>query len=204
MTTGALPFCLLRLLSRVPHGAAPCRRRVMPASPSAWAFQPLLAFLPGTAGPWCGGPREPQGWRPQHRGETWWGAWRAQSVERLTLDFGSGHNLMVPGIEPRTGLCADSMEPAWDSLCLALSLSRSFSLSPSAPPQLLCVHALSQNKLKNKPKKRRHSALHPLLPAERTDVAKVAVTWCSEDVSCARRPRGNDRADARDDSYRGP
>ena len=44
----------------------------------------------------------------------------AQSVKRLTLDFGSGHDLMVRGIEPRVGLCADSVEPAWDFLSLSL------------------------------------------------------------------------------------
>ena len=38
--------------------------------------------------------------------------WVAQSVERLTLDFGSGHDLTVREFEPRFGLCADSAEPA--------------------------------------------------------------------------------------------
>ena len=27
----------------------------------------------------------------------------AQSIERLTLDFGSGHDLVVPGMEPTSG-----------------------------------------------------------------------------------------------------
>ena len=36
----------------------------------------------------------------------------AQSVERPTLGFGSGHDLTVRGFKPRVGLCADSMEPA--------------------------------------------------------------------------------------------
>ena len=45
----------------------------------------------------------------------------AQSVEHPTLDFGSGHDLMVHGTESPVGLCADSMEPAWDSLSLLLS-----------------------------------------------------------------------------------
>ena len=49
----------------------------------------------------------------------------AHLVKRLTLDLGSGHDLMVCGIKPCNGLCADSMEPASDSL----SLSASFSLS---------------------------------------------------------------------------
>ena len=55
------------------------------------------------------------------------GAWVAQSVEHLSLDFGSGHDLTVCDIEPHVGLCADSAEPAWDSLSasppLALALS---------------------------------------------------------------------------------
>ena len=40
------------------------------------------------------------------------GAWVAQSVKWLTLDFSSGHDLTVPEIEPHIGLCADSIEPA--------------------------------------------------------------------------------------------
>ena len=57
----------------------------------------------------------------------------AQSVKPLTLDFVSGHDLTVRGIEPHVGLCSDRVEPAWDLLPL--------SLPPSA-------HALSrcQNK----------------------------------------------------------
>ena len=53
----------------------------------------------------------------------------AQSVKRLTLDFGSGRDLTVRGIEPHVGLCTDSTEPSWDSLSLSLSLSFSLSLS---------------------------------------------------------------------------
>ena len=44
------------------------------------------------------------------------GAWVAQSVKRLTLGFGSGYDLVVCGFEPHIGLCADSVEPVWDSL----------------------------------------------------------------------------------------
>ena len=40
----------------------------------------------------------------------------AQSVKRLTLDFGSGHDLMVCEIKPCIGLSTFSAEPAWDSL----------------------------------------------------------------------------------------
>ena len=61
-----------------------------------------------------------------------WGAWVAQSVKGLTLDFGSGHHLTVGGFQLRIGLCADSVEPAWDSL--------------SALPLLALSLALSQNK----------------------------------------------------------
>ena len=43
----------------------------------------------------------------------------AQLVKRLTLDFGSGHDLMVHEREP-LGLCADSVERAWDSVSLSV------------------------------------------------------------------------------------
>ena len=56
-----------------------------------------------------------------------WGAWGAPSVKRPILDLGSGHDLEVHEIEPRVGLCSNSVEPAWDSrslpLCLPLPLS---------------------------------------------------------------------------------
>ena len=42
-------------------------------------------------------------------------------VKRLSLDLGSGHDLIVCGIGP----CADSTEPAWDSPSLSLSLELS-------------------------------------------------------------------------------
>ena len=41
------------------------------------------------------------------------------SVEHLTLDFGSGHDLGVMGLSPVLGSML-SMEPAWDSLPLSL------------------------------------------------------------------------------------
>ena len=40
------------------------------------------------------------------------GTLMVQLVKRLTLDFGSGHDLMVRGIKPRVGLCTDTEEPA--------------------------------------------------------------------------------------------
>ena len=46
-----------------------------------------------------------------------------QSIKSPTLGFGSDHDLMVRGFEPHIRLCADSVEPAWDSLSPSLSLS---------------------------------------------------------------------------------
>ena len=43
-------------------------------------------------------------------------------VKRLTLDFGSGHGLAVQEFEPLIQLCADSLEPALDSLSPFLSV----------------------------------------------------------------------------------
>ena len=55
----------------------------------------------------------------------------AQSVERLTLDFGSGHDLMVLGMEPCVGLHTDIPDPAWDSLYPSPACACSLSLSLS-------------------------------------------------------------------------
>ena len=40
--------------------------------------------------------------------KTYRGTWVSQSVEHLTLDFGSGHHLTVPETEPHVGFCMDS------------------------------------------------------------------------------------------------
>ena len=68
-------------------------------------------------------------------------------VKRLTLDFGSGHALVVLEIEPRVGLCTDSGAYLGFSLSLSLSLSP-LSLSLSLPHSHACMYAcrLSQNK----------------------------------------------------------
>ena len=71
------------------------------------------------------------------------GTWVAQLVERPTLDFHSGHDPVVPEIEPHVGLCAVSEEPAWDSPSLLLSL----------PLPHLCTHSLSLSKSILKKKK---------------------------------------------------
>ena len=66
-----------------------------------------------------------------------WGAWVAQSVECLTLDFSSGHDLMVGEFKAHIRLCTDSAEPAWDSLSPSLS----------APPLLALSLSLKIHKL---------------------------------------------------------
>ena len=55
----------------------------------------------------------------------------AQLVKHLTLYLCSDRDLMVHEIEPRIGLCADGVEPGWDSVspsvrtcALSLSLSQ--------------------------------------------------------------------------------
>ena len=50
------------------------------------------------------------------------GTWLAQLVKRWALDFSSGHDLTVHEFEPCIRLCADSVEPAWDSLSPSLAL----------------------------------------------------------------------------------
>ena len=47
----------------------------------------------------------------------------AQLVKCPSLGFGSDHGLTVCGSEPHVGLHTDSVEPAWNSLSLSLSLS---------------------------------------------------------------------------------
>ena len=53
----------------------------------------------------------------------------AQAVECLTLDLGSGHDLALHEFKHHVRLCADRVEPAWDSV------------SPSLP--LPCPHSRS-------------------------------------------------------------
>ena len=60
------------------------------------------------------------------------GTWAAQSLERLTLDFGLGHDLMVV-LEPCLRLCAGSA-----------ACSR-FSLSAPPPHAYVCTHTPSLN-----------------------------------------------------------
>ena len=53
------------------------------------------------------------------------GTWVAQLVKLPTLNLSSGHDLTFHEFNPLIWLCADSAEPAWDSLSLPLSLSPS-------------------------------------------------------------------------------
>ena len=57
------------------------------------------------------------------------GAWEAQSVERPTLDFGSGRDLMIGEFEPCIGLPVDSSETVWDFLSPSLCPSPAYALS---------------------------------------------------------------------------
>ena len=50
-------------------------------------------------------------------------------MKRLTLDVGSGHDLIVCEFKPHTGFHVDSVEPAGDSLSPSLPLPHVLSLS---------------------------------------------------------------------------
>ena len=68
------------------------------------------------------------------------GAWVAQSPKHLTLDFGSGHALMVREFKPCVGFRADNAEAAWDSLSPSLS----------APPLLMLTFSVCVCVFQNK------------------------------------------------------
>ena len=72
----------------------------------------------------------------------------AQSVKRLTLGFGSGHDLRAVRSSPTSGSALDT-EPAWDSLSLRLSQSLAHS----------CHFCLSQ-KIHLNLKKEKRGILH--------------------------------------------
>ena len=75
-----------------------------------------------------------------HDKEDRWGTWVAQSVERLTLDFGSGHG---PRIMGSAGLSSALLivELTWDFLSLPLPLS---------PTCLLTLSKIKNNNNKKK------------------------------------------------------
>ena len=64
------------------------------------------------------------------------GTWVAQSIKRQALDFGSGHDLLVPGFELHIGLCAGDVGPAQNSLSLLLSVPPALVLSLFLPLSL--------------------------------------------------------------------
>ena len=70
------------------------------------------------------------------------GAWVAQAVKHLTLDFSSGHDLTIHEFQLCIVLRADSL-----GSCLGFSVS--FSLSAAAAPLLMLVHMRTLS-LKNK------------------------------------------------------
>ena len=70
---------------------------------------------------------------------------RLVTAGHLTLDFGSGHDLMVHAIEPHIQLCTDSTEPAWDSLSPSLT----------APPQLMQACSLKKTNKQTLKKKKK-------------------------------------------------
>uniref|UniRef100_A0ABI7WC15 KRAB domain-containing protein n=1 Tax=Felis catus TaxID=9685 RepID=A0ABI7WC15_FELCA len=53
-----------------------------------------------------------------HQGAPGW----LSQLSHPTPNFGSGHDPVVYEIEPCVGLCAESVEPAWDSLSFSPSL----------------------------------------------------------------------------------
>ena len=75
--------------------------------------------------------------------ENFWVTWVAQSVTYPSPDFSSGHDLTVHGLEPRIRLCADIVDPAWDSLSPSLPapllLFVSVSLSPKRTKNLIKI-----------------------------------------------------------------
>ena len=79
-----------------------------------------------------------------------WGSWVAQLVKHPTLCFGSGHDLIVHGINPCIGL--------WMTQCGAcLGFSLSLTLSLPLPCSWAHTHAFSLNK-EIKIQKRKYTA----------------------------------------------
>ena len=70
-----------------------------------------------------------------------WGAWEAQAVKHLPLDFGSSHDLRVMRLSPASGSTL-SMKSAWDSLLP--SASHPCSLSRSQNKQIKSLEKLCQ------------------------------------------------------------
>ena len=56
-------------------------------------------------------------WAKDLNGQLLFG-WLIWLIKHLTLDFSSGHDLMVCETVPLVGLWADSVEPRWDSFSL--------------------------------------------------------------------------------------
>ena len=90
-----------------------------------------------------------------------WGTWVAQSMKRQTLDFGSGHDLMVCGFESRSG----------SALTVGSLLGV---LSPSLP--LPVSHVLS---LKNKHQKKKKRTVSNDISEQNVHIRNPDVTWAA-------------------------
>ena len=95
----------------------------------------------------------------------------AQSLEQLNLDFGSGHDLKVPGFKSTWGsvLTVQSLEPASDSVCLSPSLS--------LPLPCLCSVSLSLSKINKHKKKEYISIADTAVPREKVSFTVSLQTW---------------------------
>ena len=77
------------------------------------------------------------------------GVWVAQSVKHLTLDVGSGRDLMVHEFKPHMGLCADGRESAWDYVSPSLSAPPPLVRMPAHAYALSLSLSVKINKLTN-------------------------------------------------------
>ena len=92
----------------------------------------------------------------------------AQSVKRLALDLGLGHDPRVMGLNPELA-SLQGMEPAWDSL----------SPSPSPSACLPLILAISQERKKKERKKERKKETKK----ERKKERKKEKDWCIFGIS---------------------
>ena len=92
----------------------------------------------------------------------------AQSVKRPTLNFSLGHDVTVHEFEPCIRLCAERVEPAWDSLSL-----------PSLCPYSAC--SLSQTNKLEKNNKRQLRKLPSYRPIQILEYqSRNKLLWCEK------------------------
>ena len=68
-------------------------------------------------------------------------------LSQLSVQLGSGHDLMVREFEPHVGLCADSLEPG---ACFGLCVSFSLCPSPTCALSLYVSQNINVKKIKKK------------------------------------------------------